>query len=212
MNSYYDNGTQKVNQDRGYVLYLDNKQSETVSYKELITPKRLVVIDTPGDVSSVNSFNDLVLNSDKSKLYVLLDKKPAGNEYPDIRQELFQIDLKLVSKKLVWSHIIGDDLYPLKGSAHLRMVESDKYAVMSLVGCYACDGVAPHGSMVVNVETGKETYLGEVGEFTFNLAEKIITYKKLVEMKEDCVDGQGCENGKMKVYKPAGNVLSSKLP
>jgi hypothetical protein len=78
--------------------------------------------------------------------------------------------------------------------------------------CYACEGFDPHGSVILNLQSGAEEYIGEVGDFQFNLADNILSHKKLTPFDEACDPSPGCNDGKRTVYKPSGEISTTQLP
>src|SRR5205814_8740667 len=100
-----------------------------------------------------------------------------------------------------------------------RLVE-DRYAVLSIPKCLECEAQRERGISVVTIATGKEVFLGEAGDLTFNLAADTVSYRTMATVEVQCssddYDGQmpNCKPGtttKM-VYQPTGAVKTAKLP
>ena len=210
LSEYYDDGVKKTSNEVGVLEQIDGIGRQPFRYNELTNPIRIATFDASTDVIGVGNFE---LNNNKSKLYVVIDTQLAETAYPNVKQELYQVDLTDYSIKLVWSHNIGDNKYPKAGPADVDIVESDKYAAIWLGICYACEGFDPHGSIVLNLQTGAEEYLGEVEDFQFNLTNNTLTYKKLAPFDEACEPSPGCNNdGKRTIYKPSGQLFTVQLP
>lgn len=207
LSEYYDNGVKKISKEVGILEQSNGSGEQPFRYNELTNPIRIASFETTANIIGVGNFK---LNSDNSRLYVVVDSQPTGTQY--VKQELYQVDLANYSKKLVWSHNIGSNKYPKAGPALIDIIESDKYIVLSLGICYPCDEFEPHGSVILNLQTGAEKYLGEIGNLRFNLTDNTLSYKKLASFDEACEPSPGCDDGKRIVYKPSGEVFTLRLP
>lgn len=203
LNKYYDGGVEKTSPMIGMIV-----GRSPIDYKNLSEPKRVLSIDEAEDIVSIQNFN-----FQKNTLYVVLNSTTTpSNSYPDITQKAYKVNLTNLSNNEIWSHQIGSETYPKAGPATIDQVMADKYIIFSLGICYACEGFDPHGSVVLNIETGKEKYLGEVDNFQFDLNTNSISYQNLHAFEESCEPGMGCDNGKKTVYKPSGETATETLP
>ena len=211
MNVYYKGGEPQTNPLIGDLLNITGSGKKPFHYNDLIDAVDIGAVTlTAGDeFTGVGSFK---LNEAKSMAYVIVNIIPEGKEYPHVRQELYQIDLKTNLYKKLWARVVMDETYPKAGAASLDRVIEDKFLTLVFGVCFACEGFDPHGSLVLNIETGKEAYLGEVDDFMFDLEKNTISYKKLMPFEEPCDPGMGCNDGKRTVYKPSGEISTSELP
>lgn len=112
----------------------------------------------------------------------------------------------------MWTHIVSDEKYKEKGMGEIQNVTEDKFLIISLASCYACDGTDARTTVILNLATGKENYMGAIGNIQINTAANSVSYQKLGESKENCEPGPYCENGKRTVYVPSGATLTAPLP
>ena len=160
----------------------------------------------------MTGISNFAFDSKKSTLYVVLDfEDPSGN-YPKIVQKAYKINLSSLEKEQLWLHKIGDDKYPEGGPAGIDKVIDNKYLIFWLGICYNCGGFDPHGSVLLNIETKQEKYLGKVGNFNFDLSNNIVTYQNLTPFDEACNSGPGCLDGERTIYKPSGQIYTETLP
>ncbi len=211
MSVYYKGGEPQTDPLIGDMININGGGNSPFHYNDLLDAQDIgaVTLSAADEFMGIGSFK---LNEDKSMAYVIIDVIPEGKEYPHVRQELYQVDLKTSSHKKLWDNVIASETYPKAGAASVDRVVEDKFLTLVFGVCYACEGFDPHGSLVLNIETGKETYLGEVDDFEFDLEENTVSHKKLMPFEEPCDPGMGCNDGKRTVYKPTGETSTTELP
>lgn len=210
LQEYYEAGVKKTSPYIGELRILDGIGKEPFDYKELQNPKRIFT-DTSGTIMDIGWPK---FNNTKSYLYISANFQGTNpNKYPNITTKIYQINLNDLSSKQLWTGEIGSDKYEQKGGAGISQVVDDKYIVLQIGVCYACEGFDPAGVVIVNVANDKEKYLGAVGDLQFDLNNNTVSYKKLTPFKESCEPSPGCDNdGKRTVYKPSGQVMTNNLP
>ncbi len=209
LSEYYEGGVKKTSPTIGELRTIDGTGYQPFDYTKLQNPQRVL-----SNVESVLGISNFKFNKQKNYIYISLNI--LGNtpdKYPNIISKIYQTDLSNLSSRELWSHNIGDDKYQQKGPAGVDEVFDNNYLTIWLGICYACEGFDPHGTVLLNIQTKSEKYLGTVGDIQADLANKIVSYKNLSPFKEPCEPSPGCdENGQRTVYKPSGQVLKDSLP
>ena len=208
LNVYFENGVKKTSPEIGAVVQ-DGFGSSQFRFSQITDPVEIASFDQLDENIEADVFK---FNQDKSILYIFIDTFFEETLNYEVKQELYSISMSDFTKKLIWSHNIGNSKYPKMGPAQIAMIEEDKYIVLYLGICYGCEAFEPHGSLLINIDTGNEIYLGETGDFRFDLNKANVTYKQLKGFEEKCEPGYGCDSGVRTVYKPGGIEETTKLP
>jgi hypothetical protein len=208
LNVYYENGIKKTSPEVGSIVQEDSGSSQ-FRFSQITEPIEIATFDQLGENIEPGNF---YFNPDKSKLYIFIETYTDEKNGYGVKQELYGINLTGTSKELLWSHDVGDKKYSKIGPAQIDQIEADKYIVLNLGICYGCEGFEPHGSIILNINSGKEVYVGEAGDFQFELNKMIVSYRKLKPFEEVCEPGYGCDNGTYTIYKPDGALETSNLP
>jgi len=209
LSKHYEGDIEKTTATVGVLEQIDGPSRQPFDYTSLENPRKILVLDLSEDLLGIGNFT---FDSEKNTLYVVLGFVGPSSSYPNITQRVYQINLSSLERKQIWIHKIGDDKYPKKGPAVIDKVADNKYLVLWLGTCYACEDFDPHGSVLLNIESGEEKYLGEVNNFEFNLPNNTVSYQKLTSFEEACEPSPGCSNGKRTVYRPSGEIFTATLP
>lgn len=178
------------------------------NYKKLENPKKIYA-----EANKIIIDLTFKLNTKGSFLYAgILTNTKSGINNDDI-QHIYKINLTTLVNKEIWSHEVGSNNYPeAKGIASISQVSDDKYLVLSLGSCYGCEPSLA-GYLMVNMETGQEKYLQDIGDIQVNSKNNSFTYKKLLPFQESCEStSPGCDNGLMIVQRPSGSIITATLP
>ncbi|CAG0935759.1 hypothetical protein TFLX_04609 [Thermoflexales bacterium] len=149
-----------------------------------------------------------------------------GNTTPANYNRLIEINLKTLTHRELWTHDIMDDTYPdFHGAAIVeeifdphQMVEAaqeskGRFLVLRLLPCHGCEPTPPHAMLVLNVDTGREVYLGKVGNVNIDFIEKVVSYQNLGEQRVKCEPNPLCgPDGYMTLYEPTGDLQKQPLP
>lgn len=184
-----------------------NGVGSEVNYKTLISPRKLFAVPDP--ILGVQ----IKANQSDENLYIAVTTYNGAQTYPDSDETIYRYNLKSNTNQQVWKHVVGSTKYPnAGGNAGIEQIVDNNYLVLPIDHCYACEP-AQVGIIIVNITTGKETYLQDIGDVEIKPKENVFTYKKLAEFKEPCDPGYGCDdNGQRSVDKPSGPTLTAKLP
>jgi hypothetical protein len=209
LSEYYDGGVKKTSVTIGELRTIDGTGYQPFDYTKLQNPRRIL-----SNIEKVIGISNFKFNKQKSYIYISLNiPGNAPDKYPNIVSKIYQINLSNLSNKELRNHNIGNDKYPQKGPSGVDEVFDDKYLTIWIGICYACEGFDPHGTVLLNIQTKSEKYLGTVGDIKVDLASKIVSYKNLGPFKEPCEPSPGCdENGQRTVYKPSGQIITNSLP
>ena len=210
LSEYYEDGIKKTSPMIGKASSAGGGSWEPVKYEELQNPKRLFTY-SEGNIYDLGNF---AYDSKKAILYVSLLFLQAEKQYPNLDVKIFQINLDKQIGKSLWTHTIGDAKYDQKGPAGVDKVVENKFLAIWLGICNECEGFDPHGTVILNIQTGNEKYLGAIGNLQFNIQNNTVNYQKLNPFKEICEEpGPGCDNdGQRTIYKPSGEIMASQLP
>ncbi len=207
-NIYYEGGVKKTDPLIGQVQHADGSGSQPISYSTVQNPKKIFTY-TNGQLQGVSNF---VFDSTKSNVYINFLAILPGESYPNVTNYIYQIDLQSLQQKMVWSHVVGDEKYQEKGATVIEAITNDSYMTLRIQGCYACGGGGSLGTLVLNLQTSSEKYLGSVGNLQFDLEKKTVAFQKETLYKEPCEPGYGCDNGFRDAYKPSGQIYTENLP
>lgn len=206
---YYDtNSVEQRSEYRGTLKTTDSTLSTNIDYRKLSnprpffsSPRRIYSIAGPSfNVGSNYFYTSVVITGTAPDTYSFLTR-------------VYQIDMTTLAYKEVWSDDKNSNKFPgYSGTAYLDQVSQDKYLALHIGKCEACDAADSPIVVILNIESGKEKYLGVVGEVQFNGANNTVTYKRIGAFDEPCEPSPRCENGKTTVYKPSGQTLTDTLP
>lgn len=86
----------------------------------------------------------------------------------------------------------------------------DKYLVMRITACYACDEIGPGTVILSDISKGKEVLLPEVGNLQIDIPQNKVSYQEIIYDNSNCssVTDHPCYGD----YVPSGPVLTSELP
>lgn len=211
LSEYFEAGVKKTNPSIGTLQKIDGSGLRPFDYKNLKNPKKVLTLS-----SNVKQINNLKSSEDKGFIYlsIMLETK-TSNPYPDnLTNHIYRINLNNLTADDIWSHDMSPNKYPgAGGAAYVKGFSADNnYLVLSLFGCYACEG-SEVGELVLNNKTKNEKYYEKIGNVQFNLSDGTFTYQKLAPFKEPCDPSPGCDSDNTRiVYKPSGQVFTEKLP
>jgi hypothetical protein len=215
--------------NRGLLLYLDNSSGsfeDPFDFQELSRPYAVYTSELRVDLAAAQR------DSEGKYVYVslILDQtppcQPGGindqlTPCPSMQEinQLIEIDLTTLTPREIWAHDLFGDTYPdFEGNVVIDQVVNplevggDRYIILRLLPCYACEPFPPHAMLVLNVNTGKEVYLGKVGNIHIDLSEQAVTYQDLGVQRVKCDPGPGCgDDGTAPLYLPAGDLLKQPL-
>ncbi len=154
---------------------------------------------------------------------------PGGaNEQPtpcptkEVTNRVIEIDQSTLAWREIWTNVLYDKTYtdsdtPAMIDQAVGPLElgGESFLVLRVAPC--CDGILsqPHVMLVVNVTTGKEVFLGAVGNVNLSLIEKAVSYQKLGTQRLKCGSDRvvGCDqDGYWTLYEPTGELLKQPLP
>lgn len=211
LSEYFEGGVKKTSPSTGTLVKLEGGGLSPFDYKNLKNPKKLLALTT-----NVQQINNLKLGENKMFIYlsIMLETK-TSNLYPDnLTNHIYRINLNNLTSDDLWSHDLSPNKYKgASGAAYVKGFSTDNnYLVLSVFGCYACEG-SEAGELVLNNQTKDEKYYEKIGNVQFNLSEGTFTYQKLAPFKEPCDPSPGCDSDNTRtVYKPSGQVFTEKLP
>lgn len=211
LSEYFEAGVKKTNPSIGTLQKLEGSGLSPFDYKNLKDPKKILVLS-----NNVQQINNLKLSKDRISVYlsIMLETK-TSNLYPDnLTNHIYGINLSNLISNDLWSHDLSPNKYKgASGAAYVKAVSDDNnYLVLSVFGCYACEG-SEVGELVLNNQTKNEKYYEKIGNVQFNPSEGTFTYQKLAPFKEPCDPSPGCDSDNTRtVYKPSGQVFTEKLP
>ncbi len=204
-----------LNADEAY------NQTTPVDFRAIQNSKEILVY--PVCNYSIPSLKGSVTyNENKSKLYVSIEESALyQREY-----KILQIDLLTNNYTILWFHKVIDgkatDAYDsYTGSVYIDQIINDSYIVFSLWMCTGCTPPPDRVSIILNVNTFEEKYLGLVGNIQVDIDTNSFTYQNLTPFEESC---EGCfgpcygcmtdEDGVFKktVLIPSGAVITKTLP
>ena len=209
---YFDNATRKEVSSpyMGVIKKLDGSTQKPFYFFDLKNPRK-IVLENQMKIQDVNSIK---LDTTNNFLYISVNlEKQTTALYPhNLINTIYQINIKTLATRNVWSNDIGSNKYPGKGAAYIETIADDKYLAMQLGNCYACEGHTPIKALVLNILSGAEKYLENAGNIQFNLLAETFTYQIYLPYTLPCVAGPGCNNGVRTHYKPAGDMYTQTLP
>lgn len=216
--------------NRGLLLYLDGNNGSfenSFDFQKLLRPHAVYTSELRVDLA------DAKRDSEENYVYasLILDQtptcQPGGiNDQPtpcpnmQVVNRLIEIDLTTLVSREIWAHDLFSDAYPrYHGAVVIEQVINpveagrDRYLILRLLPCYACEPYPPHAMLVLNVNTGKEVYLGKVGNVRVDLNEQRVTYQDLGVQRVKCDPSPVCgDDGTAPVYLPTGDLLKQPLP
>jgi hypothetical protein len=185
------------------------RQPLTVDFRKLEDLHKLFIFDRYA------TFINVLENPDKSYIVFSFVGGPS-----DMTNYVYQVNLKTYKSKEIWQHEILTGNPPLsRGTAFVMQFVPDKYAVFDLVANNPPPAESPAGTVIVNMQTGKEKVLGPaggVGDVHIDLDNDTVFYKLLgkanipCEKPKDpiCFPGDTYKFG----YKPLGTTHLQSLP
>lgn len=209
LNKFHVDGVKKSSPTTGELKQLDGTNLSQFNYQDLTNPRKILTFNPNEELVNLQNFT---LDLQNNLLFAMVNSLTPSKDDPDLTQKLYQVNLSDLTSKQIWNYRIDDIIYPKKGAFSILVTAADKYIVLSFGNCYTCGGSGSEGIVVINLETKEDKYLGKVGNIKINLNNKSISYQNLAETFEPCDFGQGCDDGKIIVYKSSGEVLTSTLP
>jgi len=216
--------------NRGLLLYLDGSNSSfenSFDFQKLSRPYavytsefRVDLADAKQDLAEKNVYVSLLLDQTPPCQPGGINDQPKP--CPKIQEinRLIEVDLTTLASREIWTHKLFSDTYPgFEGNVVIDQVAEpleaggDRYLILRLLPCYACEPYPPHAMLVLNVHTGQEVYLGKVGNVHVDFIEKVVAYQNLGTQRLKCDPNPICEaNGDMTLYAPTGDLLKQPLP
>lgn len=194
----------------GKIVKANGATEENIDYHSL---SDLRILYAPKGGTSLYAIQNFIYTKDKEYLGIsALWSDPTLGAYPnDLINKVYVVTMKNLTTDEVWSNTLKQNKYNLSGAASVTSVGNDQYIALSLINCYACEG-SEVKTIVINSRTKTEKDIGLAGNITFDIPKYTFSYQKKNPISVSCSDGPGCENGKMTVYKPSGNIITSQLP
>jgi len=165
--------------------------------------------------------NGFAVDNNENYVYFSVAFITDDNEsYPDTTR-VFRTDLNTSDRAVLYTkNIWGEETVQTFDKRVLQpeytaalSVDSlllDKYLVMRITECYACDEIGPGTVILSDTSKGREILLPEVGNLQIDPVQNKITYQELVYDNNDCT---GVSEGPCwGDYVPSGPVLTSELP
>ena len=145
-------------------------------------------------------------------LYATLFQLSSPTEYQHL-ERIVEINPDDLTNREVWTMEIGSNKYPgFPGGAVIDQV-AGHFIVLRLFDCFGCEPGPLQPILVLNTDTGREKFLGEVGDVILDLRANTVLYRNLQAFREKCEPNPACDNdGYETVYAPAGEVLTEQLP
>ncbi|CAG0935758.1 hypothetical protein TFLX_04608 [Thermoflexales bacterium] len=214
----------------GEVLYSDRKDwghYYSFNFQELSQPRAVFTADDELSLYSGRENGNL--------LYVSFSVErtppcpPTGaNEQPqpcptkEAINRVIEIDRSTLVRREIWANRLYDITYTASDTS--AMIDQavgplepggGSFLVLRVAPC--CDGILsqPHVMLVVNVASGKEMFLGDVGNVNVDSIEKVVSYQKLGTQRLKCGPDRvvGCDqDGYWTLYEPSGELLKQPLP
>jgi hypothetical protein len=131
--------------------------------------------------------------------------------YISLTNQVVEIDLGTsMPWRVIWQYDLSKD-YPgsndgilIDQTAGPLKMGGDRFLVL---------GLPPRAVLVLNAKTGKELYLGEVGNVHIDYIEKVVSCQELGSLRQKCEPSPMCEaDGYMTLYAPTGELLKKPLP
>ncbi len=138
--------------------------------------------------------------------------------YLGLTGQVIEIDLANPQQwRLLWQHDPAKDSPGLDvdvlidQTAGPLQVGGDRYLVLRLLPC--CEPYPPHDVLILNAKTGKDLYLGKVGNVHIDYIEKVVSYQELGSLRKKAEPCPFCDpDGYVTLYAPTGNLLKQPLP
>lgn len=185
------------------------------SLKDIKNPKKAFSLDT-------NDFeiNDFIFDSAKNNMYVFI-QFPKYSKDDDYIFKLFKVNLSTRKSSEVWflkgnsSEYGAFDGSGMIFGTYIRDIYNDKYLCVDLIKC--CEEDAYSGSVLLNLDTGKDIYFGKMGNLQVDISKQTFSYQKLTDIREPCGEDflghPNCDaDGYWLVPKPMGPVYVEELP
>lgn len=208
LSGYSEGAIRKTSQTIGKLVVMGGVGYHPFDYTKLQNPKR--IFTATEKIANVNNF---AFNNEKSFIYVSLNYRDNPSQQTS---KIYQVNLNSLASKELWVHGVNGDKYAHKGAAGVDKVFNDEYLTLWIYICDGCEQVYPRGIVLLNIQTKKEKYLGEVGDIKIDLSAKTVSYKKINSFTEPCEPSTGeldsCAAGQRTVYKPSGQVFTESLP
>ena len=184
---------------------LKKHPNEYVDFKDLQNPKKLFSFE-----GHVGIENYIVSNDKKYLLLSFLAGKKDTINY------IYQINLETGESKNIWENELrlGEPPYN-KGIAYVTHFIPNRYMVLAVIKSTPPPDASPEGVIVMNIQSGKETVLGVVGDITIDLKEKTVSFKELAKTPVPCEkDDPVCfaTDTYKYAYKPGGDPIMEPLP
>ncbi len=140
----------------------------------------------------------------------------------EVTNRVIEIDQSTLGWREIWTNVLYDKTYTDSDTSAIidqavgpHEPGGESFLVLRVAPC--CDGILsqPHVMLVVNVATGKEVFLGAVGDVNLSLMEKAVSYQKLGTQRLKCGPDRvvGCDqDGYWTLFEPTGELLKQPLP
>lgn len=173
----------------------------SVDFNQLVSPKKI-------DFKMHADYLSFKYNNSRNVLYISI-VEPEGEK---IVNKIYQTQMKSFVTKEIWRNEIGSNKYSAKGVAELIDVPGNKYLVVSMGQCYPCGGYQFPYTLILDIESKKEKFLGQVGNLKVDEEMQKVTYQKLSLSYESCdPEPMVCGAGKKPVMKPKGKEYTESL-
>jgi hypothetical protein len=204
--SFDANGAVIVDPDLGLMVNEDGEGHSPSGFHLLQQPRQVYVAQH--DVTSI----DFKIDPTGYLMYVSF-WYPGRDSAHSILNQVIAINLDDLTSRIVWMHQSGDGRYPgFDGGALIDAIVGHSM-VLRLFDCIACDSFTPRATVLLNVTTGKELFLGTVGDVRIDVAGNAVLYQELGGRKVPCEPSPGCDNDGLRlVYEPVGEMLTAQLP
>lgn len=206
--TYYDNGTERRSPYVGEFMFFSGGGKDSLHFQGVEGPKVLLDLhDRNGTYHISSAYMDAQ--------YIYLSIANSGNNQSDIDR----VNRVNLDSEHIWSFGYPIDYarespFTKDGAITINNVVEDKYAILYIGSCGACDAPGAHGTILLNMDTGNDQYLGEAENVQIDLSQNSVEYQKLSPAKQQCTEPiPGCDNdGMQTVYNPSGPILTEKLP
>ncbi len=192
----------------GKAIWEDGRINSGFQFDQINNPQILFTLPERIDIQQFK------FNSAKNKLYLRSWRENKSGQFPKLDDVITLVNLDNKEVKEAWTKQIGSKKYSnANGSAWINQIVEDKYLNLDILGCYGCEPFYG-GSLIVNLDTKNEIFLGRVGNIQFNLNSGRLYYQKLSPFQESCPSYPipNCDNGMTTVDKPAGETFTQTLP
>lgn len=216
--------------DLGEVLYLDRQDwghFYVSDFQQLSQPRAVFTAETDLSLYSGRETGKWLYASFSVERLLPCSPAEAGKPLPPcptkaVSNHVIAIDRSTLAWREIWTNELYDNTYTASDTAALIDQAVDPFdedgqgfLVLRVAPC--CDGVLsqPHVMLVVNVATGQEVFLGEVGNVNLDLIDQVVSYQKLGTQRLKCGPDRvvGCDqDGYWTRYEPTGELLKQPLP